>query len=236
MITLIYITTHDICNARLTLIRKSQQPCQTPDPLTKPTAPTTASYRPKRGTHSALWHKVTPLCRKIGSELRNHLQSDQEYTWPTATYYNMISVRTRQGSNALKKIDKLQLINNKKNDKILKQQEEEIKQKKDKEEARRIQEEAEKEEEAPISYNIHKVMNEIDSTPMEAMEEDAYDNEEEHSPLKNAQARANLQPGGHTNHRPPRPLQRLPPQQLTYHPLNPPNSWTPLRTLSLKRL
>jgi hypothetical protein len=96
----------------------------------------------------------------------------------------MISVRTRQGSNALKKIEELRLINKKKNDKIRKQQEEEITQKKDNEEARRIQEEAEKEAEVPISYNIHGIMNGIDSTPTEAMEEDAYNNKEECSPLK----------------------------------------------------
>ncbi len=56
----------------------------------------------------------------------------------------MISVSTRQGSKALKKIDELQLIKKKMNEEIRKQQEEEIKQKKEEEEARRIQEEAEK--------------------------------------------------------------------------------------------
>ena len=59
--------------------------------------------------------------------LLKHSKGVQNYLGRIVTYNNMMSVRTRQGSNAIKKIEELRLINKKKNDKIRKQQEEEKK-------------------------------------------------------------------------------------------------------------
>ncbi len=74
------------------------------------------------------------------------------------------------------------MIIKKKNDEICKQQEEEKKQSKDEEKAHRIQEEAEKEDEFITPRNLHDVMNGLDYSPPEAMEED--DKGDECSPLK----------------------------------------------------
>jgi hypothetical protein len=70
--------------------------------------------------------------------------------------------RTKKGSDELQKIEKIQLINKKKNDKICKQQEEEEKQRKDEEEACRIQNEVEEEDETITPYNLHEIMNGLD--------------------------------------------------------------------------
>ena len=74
----------------------------------------------------------------------------------------MMPTRTRKGSNALQKIEEIQLINKKKNDKIPKQQEEEEKQRKDEEEACRIQNEVEEEDKTITPYNLHEIMNGLD--------------------------------------------------------------------------
>jgi hypothetical protein len=136
----------------------------------------------KRGPLVAHWHKeALPLNQQFGSVLLKHLKGDQYYLWMIVTYYNMILVRTRQGSNAIKKIEELQLNNKKKNDKICKQQEEVEKQKKDEEEACRIQAEKEKEEAITPQY-LHDVLNSVDSIQMETMAVDGIG--EERSPLK----------------------------------------------------
>jgi hypothetical protein len=92
-----------------------------------------------------------------------------------------MSARTRQGSNAIKKKDKLCLINKKMHNEIRKQQEE-AENKKDEEQARKIQEKAEREEEVMNPHNLHNVLNGVKSTQMETMVVD--DKWEEHSPLK----------------------------------------------------
>jgi hypothetical protein len=84
--------------------------------------------QPQRGPLVAHWHKETPLFdQQFGSVLLKHSKGVQNYLGRIVTYNNMMSVRTRQGSNAIKKIEELRLINKKKNDKIRKQQEEEKK-------------------------------------------------------------------------------------------------------------
>ncbi len=99
------------------------------------------------------------------------------------TYYNMMSARTRQGSNVIKKKEEPPLNNKNKNNKICKQQEEEEKWKKDKEGASSIQEEAEKEKEEAITpQNLHDVLNGVDSTQTETMAADNVG--EERSSLK----------------------------------------------------
>ncbi len=148
------------------------------------------------------------------------------------TYCNMILARTRQGSNAIKKIEELQLNNKKKNDMIRKQQEEEEKQKKDKEEARRIQEEAEKEKEDAITpQNLHENLNGVDSTQTETR---AADNDgEEHSPHK---MRSGLSKSSTKRTRAP---QVTPSKAMTTNQpapsylLNPPRFWIPSITHSL---
>ncbi len=131
-----------------------------------------------------------------------------------------MSVRTRQGSNMIKKIEELQLNNKKKNDEIRKQQEEEEKQKKDKEEAHRIREEAEKEKEKAITpWNLHDVLIGVDSTQTEMRAVD--DDGEERSRLRSDQVQVNPQPRGPVLLRLLHPRQRLP-INLPHHQLNPP--------------
>jgi hypothetical protein len=151
----------------------SQQPPPTPNIL-----------QPQRGPLAAHWHKEVPhFLQQIGSVLLKHLKGAQNYLGMIVTHSSMMLARTRQGSNAIKKIEELHLNNKKKNNKIQKQQEEEEKQKKDKEEAHRIQEKAAKEKEEAITpQNLHDILNSVDSTQTETMVAD--NNGEEGSPLK----------------------------------------------------
>jgi hypothetical protein len=111
-----------------------------------------------------------------------HLKGIQNYLWTIVTYYNMMSVRTRQGSNAIKKMEELRLINKKKNDKIRKQQEEE-ENKKGQGRSTPDPREAEKEKEKAITpQNLHDVLNGVESTPTETTV--AANDGEECSPLK----------------------------------------------------
>jgi hypothetical protein len=76
----------------------------------------------------AHWHKEAPhFHQQFGSVLLKHSKGVQNYLWTIVTYRNMMSARTRQGSNGIKKIEELRLNNEKKNNKICKQQEEEEK-------------------------------------------------------------------------------------------------------------
>ncbi len=146
--------------------------------------PISPQHPSERGPLVAHWHKEAPLFhQQFGSVLLKHSKGDQIYLWMIVTYCNMLSTRTRQGSNAIKKIEELHLNNEKKNNEICKQQEDEEKQKKDKEEACRIQEGAEKEKEEAITpQNLHDILNGVDFTQMETM---VADNDgEECSPLK----------------------------------------------------
>jgi DNA anti-recombination protein RmuC len=76
---------------------------------------------------------VPHFLQQIGSVLLKHSKDAQNYLWRIVTYCNMMSARTRQGSNAIKKIEELRLNKKKKNNEIQKHLEEEEKQKKDKE-------------------------------------------------------------------------------------------------------
>jgi hypothetical protein len=113
--------------------------------------------------------------------LLKHSKGDQYCLLTIVTYCNMMLVRTRQGSNTIKKIEELRLNNKMKNDETHKQQEKEEKQKKDKEDACRIQEKAEKEkEEAKTPRIFHEVLNGADPTQMETRAVDHNGEEQSH--------------------------------------------------------
>ncbi len=89
---------------------------------------TTASTSNQHPSAKAHWHKeAPPLNQQFGLVLFKRSKGNQYNLWTIVTYCNMMSVRTRQGSNAIKKIEDLQLNNKKKNDEICKQREEEEK-------------------------------------------------------------------------------------------------------------
>jgi hypothetical protein len=101
----------------------------------------------------------------------------------------MLTRTTRQGSNSPKKIDEIQLLNKKKNDKLRKQQQEEEKRKKDEaekeERVRSAEEGANQDQEWVKPQNLLGIMNGDDPTDQSTMEVDnIVDNEDEHSPLK----------------------------------------------------
>jgi hypothetical protein len=82
--------------------------------------------QPQRGRLVTHWHKKAPhFLQQIGSVLLKHSKDTQNYLWTIVTYCNMMLARTRQGSNAIKKIEELHLNKKKKNNEIQKQQEEE---------------------------------------------------------------------------------------------------------------
>jgi hypothetical protein len=139
--------------------------------------------QPQRGPLVAHWHKEVPLFnQQFGPLILKHSKGDQYYLWTVVTYCNMISARTRKGSNVIKKIEE-RLNNIKKNDKICKQQEEKEKQIKDEGISHRIREEAEKEKEEAITpQNLHDVLNGVDSNQTKTRAADY--NQEECSPLK----------------------------------------------------
>jgi hypothetical protein len=100
---------------------------------------------------------------------------------------NMMTTRSRLGNNRLKQIEELCLLNEKKNDKIRKQQEEEDKHKKNEEEVekRMTKEEVSKEAEGITPQVLLKIMNGDKSTKMSVTQEDSNEDEaEERSPLK----------------------------------------------------
>jgi hypothetical protein len=128
LIAFISIIAHNLCNAQSIYLRKRPQPCPLLKLLTKTTLSSSAFYKLQRGPLVTHWHKEMPhFHQQFGSELRKHSEGDQDYLWTIVTYYNMMLARTRQGSITIKKIEELCLINEKKNDKIRKQQEEEEK-------------------------------------------------------------------------------------------------------------
>ncbi len=100
----------------------------------------------------------------------------------------MATRANQQGSNALKKIEELCLLNKKKNDEIRKQQEEEEKRKKDEEEAAcllQVEEETEKESGTMTSWALLDTLNSVETVDKTAMEiEDKEDNKDGRSPLK----------------------------------------------------
>ncbi len=92
----------------------------------------------------------------------------------TQLYFDDRSPRqTKQGSNALKKIEEIRLLNKKKNDLIRKQQEEDKKQRKDEEEAKQLwmaKEDTAKDKELMTPQNFHNIMNGIKTTATEEMD------------------------------------------------------------------
>jgi hypothetical protein len=153
--TLILMTTKNLCTQcisqtlkQLLTNPKDPQPCPSHPLLKKSKLPFAADSKLMRGLHSALQAKVLHLFLpqsgwKSNVNLPKDSQGDSHYLWtiptPFITLHTMLTRTTRQGSNALKKIDEIRLLKIKKNNKLRKQQEEEEKRKKD---------EAEKEERA----------------------------------------------------------------------------------------
>ncbi len=136
VIVLISIISHTLCNTQTNPHWKIPQQSWSLKLSTKPNAHSASFDKPRKEAHNNLRYKELPhSLQQLGSKPRNYLPGNVGYSSTIVTYSTMMSAKTRQGSSALKKIEKFRLINKKKNDKIRKQQEEEEKHRKDEEEA-----------------------------------------------------------------------------------------------------